>query len=293
MKNRPRHRAGRQLGQQCCPSLLCQILNMNTRVRLTRKSQSRRSFRSACPKNHRRPFACQRYWTDPRPVGAESRKCASSRECDRGVPPAAPPVAIAAGWSTRSLASRARPTRWWGSDCAWSWPASSSWSGQAKIEGPGVPIQWAGRRDRSLGDAAGRRSRQTTFQLFETQYADLPMAPAVAAYLFSYAEFVLPICLRPAALLTRFAAAGLLALTMLLQSTSRPRMWWSMHVYWVSILHGPACCVGPGAISIDASDPHHLPRATGGRPAADACRRALATASSGRAVPDASREKRP
>ena len=31
--------------------------------------------------------------------------------------------------------------------------------------------------------------------MFEAQYAGLPVAPVVTAYLFTYAEFVLPICL--------------------------------------------------------------------------------------------------
>ena len=57
-------------------------------------------------------------------------------------------------------------------------------SGQAKIEGPGVPIQWpAGGVDLSVTLPAA--IKETTFQLFETQYADLPIAPAAAAYLFS------------------------------------------------------------------------------------------------------------
>src|SRR6478672_7262990 len=64
-------------------------------------------------------------------------------------------------------------------------------SGQAKIEGPGVPIRWpAGGVDLSVTLPAA--IKETTFQLFETQYADLPIAPAAAAYLFSYVEFVLP-----------------------------------------------------------------------------------------------------
>ena len=92
--------------------------------------------------------------------------------------------------------------------------------------------------------------KETTFQLFETQYAELPIAPAAAAYLFSYAEFVLPICLL-LGFATRFAAAGLLALTMLLQIYVAPAMWWSLHVYWVSILL-VLVLLGPGAISIDA-----------------------------------------
>jgi putative oxidoreductase len=122
-------------------------------------------------------------------------------------------------------------------------------SGQAKIEGPGVPIQWpAGGVDVTVTLPAA--IKETTFQMFETQYADLPIAPAAAAYLFSYAEFVLPICLL-LGFATRFAAAGLLALTMLLQIYVAPGMWWSLHVYWVSILT-VLVLSGPGAISIDA-----------------------------------------
>jgi putative oxidoreductase len=122
-------------------------------------------------------------------------------------------------------------------------------SGQAKIEGPGVPIHWTtGGIDFSVTLPAG--IKETTFQLFERQYADLPMAPGVAAYLFSYAEFALPICLL-LGFATRFAALGLLALTMLLQVYVAPAMWWSLHVYWVSILMVLVLC-GPGAISIDA-----------------------------------------
>src|SRR3954469_24102668 len=122
-------------------------------------------------------------------------------------------------------------------------------SGQAKIEGPGVPIQWpAGGIDLVVTLPAA--IKETTFQLFETQYADLPIAPASAAYLFSYVEFVLPICLL-LGFATRFAAAGLLALTMLLQIYVAPALWWPLHVYWVSILL-VLVLLGPGAISIDA-----------------------------------------
>jgi putative oxidoreductase len=122
-------------------------------------------------------------------------------------------------------------------------------SGQTKIDGPGVPIQWktAG-IDVSVTLPAA--IRQTTLQLSETQYTDLPMTPVVAAYLFSYAEFVLPICLL-LGFATRFAAVGLLALTMLLQIYVTPAMWWSLHVCWVSILM-VLVLLGPGAISIDA-----------------------------------------
>jgi putative oxidoreductase len=122
-------------------------------------------------------------------------------------------------------------------------------SGQAKIEGPGVRSHFpAAGVDLSVTLPAA--IRETTFQLFETQYAELPIAPAPAAYLFSYAEFVLPICLL-IGFATRLAAACLFALTMLLQIYVAPAMWWPLHVSWASILL-VLVLLGPGAISIDA-----------------------------------------
>src|SRR4029079_16855206 len=113
----------------------------------------------------------------------------------------------------------------------------------------GVPIRWpAGGVDLSVTLPAA--IKETTFQLFETQYAELPIAPATAAYVVSYAEFVLPICLL-LVFATRFAAAGLLALTMLLQIYVAPALGWPWPVDCVSSLLGFAL-FGPGAISIDA-----------------------------------------
>ena len=62
--------------------------------------------------------------------------------------------------------------------------------------------------------------KATTFQLFETQYANLPIPPTVAAYLFAYAAFVLPICLV-LGFATRLAALGLLAMAMLVVTRRR------------------------------------------------------------------------
>ena len=50
---------------------------------------------------------------------------------------------------------------------------------------------------------------------------------------------------------TRFAALGLLALTVLVSVYVMPEAFWSTHVYWVAILM-VLVSVGPGAISIDA-----------------------------------------
>jgi putative oxidoreductase len=127
-------------------------------------------------------------------------------------------------------------------------------SGQTKIEGPGVLVHFnvPGLNLPALDYTVilPAQIKATTFQIFETQYAGLPVPPEVAATLFTYAEFVLPICLV-LGFATRFAALLLLGMTLLLQFYVLPAMWWPEHVYWVSIL-AVLICAGPGAISIDA-----------------------------------------
>ena len=123
-------------------------------------------------------------------------------------------------------------------------------SGQAKIEGPRIPIDLNLPGFDELSVVLPAEIKASTFQLFETEYASLPIPPTVAAYLFTYAEFVLPICLV-LGFATRFAALGLLAMTALMQVYVTPGLWWTTHVYWVSILM-VLMSVGPGAISIDA-----------------------------------------
>jgi putative oxidoreductase len=122
-------------------------------------------------------------------------------------------------------------------------------SGQEKIEGPVIPIN-PNIRDLEFSVILPAQIKDSTFQMFETEYADLPIAPTVAAYLFTYAEFVLPICLL-LGFATRFAALGLLIMTVLLQVYVLPAMLWPAHVYWASILL-VLMSVGPGGISIDA-----------------------------------------
>ena len=119
--------------------------------------------------------------------------------------------------------------------------------GQSKIEGPVVSFNWL-RLDFSMtlpfeiGDAA--------MQTMQSQYANLPMSATTAAYIFTYAEFVLPICLV-IGFATRFAAFGLLLMTLLLQLYVAPHLWWSTHVYWTAILM-VLMTLGPGTISLDA-----------------------------------------
>ena len=120
-------------------------------------------------------------------------------------------------------------------------------SGQAKIDGPSIPVRTDFFEFSVTLPAA---IKDSTFQMFDTQYADLPIPATVAAIVFTYAEFVLPICLL-LGFGVRLAALGLLAMTVLLQVYVVPGMWWPAHVYWVSILL-VLIVLGPGAFSIDA-----------------------------------------
>jgi putative oxidoreductase len=119
--------------------------------------------------------------------------------------------------------------------------------GQSKIEGPVVPFNWlridyAITLPTDISDAA--------LQAMQIPYSNLPFSATTAAYIFTYAEFVLPICLV-IGFATRFAAFGLLVMTLLLQLYVAPHLWWSTHVYWTAVLM-VLMTVGPGAISLDA-----------------------------------------
>jgi len=123
-------------------------------------------------------------------------------------------------------------------------------SGQTMIDGPTIPLTWLGRAFQ-FSIVLPAEIKETTFQAFQTQYAGLPMPPEVSAYVFSYALFVLPICLI-FGFATRFAALGLLVMTMMLSVYVMPEALWTSHVYWGAILM-VLISVGPGAISIDAA----------------------------------------
>ena len=56
-------------------------------------------------------------------------------------------------------------------------------SGQTKIEGPRIPIDLNLRGFDELSIVLPAEIKASTFQLFETDYASLPIPPTVAAYL--------------------------------------------------------------------------------------------------------------
>jgi putative oxidoreductase len=118
--------------------------------------------------------------------------------------------------------------------------------GQAKVTGPRVPLNV---QDFDLSVVLPLQLKTETFNAFLTQYAALPVPPMLAAYLVSYAEFILPICLV-LGFGTRFAALGLLIMTVLIQIYVMPQALWTMHVYWASILM-VLLALGAGQISVD------------------------------------------
>ncbi len=122
-------------------------------------------------------------------------------------------------------------------------------SGQTKIAGPAIPIALFN-RDGDFTIMLPAEIKPSTFELFQTQYAALPMPPTVAAYLFTYAEFVLPVCLV-LGFATRLSALALLVMTVLVQVYVVPEALWTTHVYLFAILM-VLMSVGPGAISLDA-----------------------------------------
>ncbi len=121
-------------------------------------------------------------------------------------------------------------------------------SGQAKIAGPEFSFPLF--KGAEFTVVLPTEIRPETFELFRTQYAELPMPSTVAAYLFTYAEFVLPVCLV-LGFATRLSALALLAMTVLIQVYVAPDALWTAHIFLFAILM-VLMSVGPGAISLDA-----------------------------------------
>ncbi len=91
----------------------------------------------------------------------------------------------------------------------------------------------------------------TTLFLFETEYAGVPLPADLAAMLATYAEHALPILLV-LGLGSRFAALGLLLMTLTIQLFVYPEAWWTVHIVWVA-LAAMVISRGGGLFSIDAA----------------------------------------
>lgn len=74
----------------------------------------------------------------------------------------------------------------------------------------------------------------TTYELFRTEYAGVPLPPEFAAVLANAAEHVLPALLL-VGLFTRFSALGLLGMTLTIQIFVYPDAWWPEHSLWAAL----------------------------------------------------------
>jgi putative oxidoreductase len=118
--------------------------------------------------------------------------------------------------------------------------------GQTRVDGPRVPLNI---QDFDLSVLLPLQVKAETFTAFLVQYPPMPVPPVLAAYMVSYAEFILPIMLV-LGLGTRFAAFGMLLIVAMIQIYVMPQALWSVHVYWAAILT-VLLSLGAGQISFD------------------------------------------
>lgn len=107
-----------------------------------------------------------------------------------------------------------------------------------------------------------------TYELFSTEFSGVPLPPHIAADLANAAEHIFPLLLV-IGLATRFSAASLLAMTMVIQFFVFPDAWWPVHSLWVA-LSLVLIVRGAGLFSLDALVSSRLPTARPGRRAANA-----------------------
>lgn len=73
-----------------------------------------------------------------------------------------------------------------------------------------------------------------TYDIFENEFSGLPLDPVIAVPLTSFAEHFFPILLV-LGLATRFSAAALLVMTLVIQIFVFPDAWWPVHSLWAAM----------------------------------------------------------
>ena len=90
----------------------------------------------------------------------------------------------------------------------------------------------------------------TSYELFRTEYAGVPLPPELATISATSAEHLFP-ALLVLGLFTRLSAFALLVMTMVIQLFVYPEAWWPVHVLWLAL--ALALIVrGGGLFSLDA-----------------------------------------
>lgn len=90
--------------------------------------------------------------------------------------------------------------------------------------------------------------RDSTYELFRTEYALPLIDPVTAAHVAAYSEHVFPILLV-LGLFTRPAALALLGMTLVIEVFVYPEAW-PTHLSWAGLLL-PLIAMGPGNWSLD------------------------------------------
>jgi putative oxidoreductase len=91
---------------------------------------------------------------------------------------------------------------------------------------------------------------QETYGLFATDFSGVPLPPQFAANLSNAAEHIFPMLLV-LGVATRFSAAGLLVMTLVIQVFVFPDAWWPTHSLWVALAL-VLITRGAGFFSLDA-----------------------------------------
>jgi putative oxidoreductase len=93
------------------------------------------------------------------------------------------------------------------------------------------------------------RLTDSTYELFRTEYAGVPLPPQIAAVMANAAEHILPALLL-AGLFTRLSALGLIGMTLVIQVFVYPEAWWTEHSLWIALAL-VLVLKGGGLLSID------------------------------------------
>lgn len=89
-----------------------------------------------------------------------------------------------------------------------------------------------------------------TYDLFRDQFSGLPLDPAIAVPLTTYAEHFFPMLLL-FGLATRLSAGALLVMTLVIQIFVFPDAWWPVHSLWTAMA-AILIVRGGGLFSLDA-----------------------------------------
>jgi putative oxidoreductase len=94
----------------------------------------------------------------------------------------------------------------------------------------------------------------STWYLFENDYAGVPLPAEIAAPLATAGEHLFPLLLV-IGLAARLSAGALLLITFVIQIFVYPEAWWTTHILWVA-LAAVLIVRGAGVLSIDALIDH-------------------------------------